>query len=409
MPSKGRRLKKTLKRRKGGSFVGRGASGCVFKPALRCKGETTRREGKLSKLMTQEYAEQEFRQRTLFEPLNAKQNLFIYPDTMCEPNLPFEASNEVEKCTLESLNRLPDKDKRILMSTDGGISLSDTEFIRPGNMYQVLASLINVFKGLIIAHAAGIVHMDVKPHNIVTEPKGRKYITRLIDFGLSFKIDTLSVLVTLPDEQMYDYNVFMTNYPYWAPDLRLVKPDYLNELETQDKLEQESELKKKFPGTNISSKLVLRSDDSLITRDYNKYYILLDKAGLLPHTFFSGDNLLLNKKWAIDIADKLYEMSDIDRWVLVFKKNDVFGLGQSILEIYRKSIQLIHLGYPMLAQEMAGAIDVHLGNLYHKMTHPDPFTRITMEEALEIYRNILLPKFAAVLRVSEEDIEAAKP
>jgi serine/threonine protein kinase len=409
MPSNGRRLKKTIKRRKGGSFIGRGASGCVYKPALRCKEDATRREGKLSKLMTQEYAEQEFRQRTLFEPLNAKQTFFLYPDTMCEPELPFEASNEVEKCTLDSFNGLPDKEKRILMITDGGTSLSDTGFIRPGNMYQVLASLTNVFKGLILAHAAGIVHMDVKPHNIVTEPKGRKFITRLIDFGLSLKIDTLPVLTTIPDEQMYDFNVFMANYPYWGPDLRLVKPDYLNDLETQDILEQESALKKKFPGANISSKLVLRSDDWLINNDYNKYYVLLDKARLLPHTFFSGDNLLLNKKWVIDIADKLYRMSDIDRWTLVFKKNDVFGLGQSILEIYRKSIKLIHLGYPMLAQEMAAAIDVHLANLYHKMTYPDPFVRITIEEALDIYTNDLLPRFAVVLRVSEEDVEAAKP
>ena len=409
-----RRLKKTLKRQRGragrgGGIIGRGSSGCVFKPALKCKGEATRREGKLSKLMHQNAAEDEFQQRTLVEPLNTKQNYFVYPEDICEPELPFDPTNEVDACPNPGLTDPEFTDKRLLISADGGIPLSNLRFVKPDTMYKLFASLVNVFDGLILAHSAGVVHMDVKPDNIVLRPRGGIFKTRLIDFGLSFKIDTLSALVSIKDSTYYDYLLFMTDYPFWAPDLRLVKPDYLNALFDRDIENQKTVLQQKYPGQDIRFIIVPKNDTVLINNDYQRYYKVLSQMDLVPAKFVTDSKPVLNKDWALDISDTLFELPELERWTLVFTKNDVFGLAQSMVNIYTKCLDVIQVGYPMLEQELGSASGIeHMEALYDKMTHPDPFRRIGMKEARDIYVKEVLPPLAVILRVSPEEIEATK-
>ena len=45
--------------RKGGKPINSGGYGCIFKPALKCKGKTKRENG-ISKLMTKEHADSEY-------------------------------------------------------------------------------------------------------------------------------------------------------------------------------------------------------------------------------------------------------------------------------------------------------------------------------------------------------------
>jgi serine/threonine protein kinase len=413
MPVKDVRLKKKTRKMKGGAFVARGSSGCVFKPALKCKGETVRREGKLSKLMRENYAEDEFQQRTLFEPLNVDQNYFIYPDTICTPETPFNASNEVDKCKLSNLESVDDKDKRILMITDGGKSLYKPTFIKPDNMYQIFASFTNIFRGLIKAHDAGIVHMDVKPQNIVTQPKGpvgpqgsAKFQTRLIDFGLSFKIDTLPALSKIKGGTFENYKIFTSNYSFWAPEVRLVNPDiYLDELIEHDILTQENELSQQYMNVNnVLSRINPSSHKTLINKNYEDYYYTLTGDNLVPHTFFYRDKYLLNYEWYVNTTNKLDKLSIIDRFILIFKKNDIFGLGQSLIDILLNCLKEIAIGYPMLVRDISNKPGPQIEILYHKMTVPDLFSRISLEEALDFYIKQVLPPLAEVLRVSPADV-----
>ena len=45
---------------KGGKVIASGGFGCVFNPALRCKGTTKREKGKITKLMTKKNAMKEY-------------------------------------------------------------------------------------------------------------------------------------------------------------------------------------------------------------------------------------------------------------------------------------------------------------------------------------------------------------
>ena len=55
-------MSKTKKnfRNKGGKVIASGGYGCVFNPALRCEGETKRNKNKITKLMTDKHATEEY-------------------------------------------------------------------------------------------------------------------------------------------------------------------------------------------------------------------------------------------------------------------------------------------------------------------------------------------------------------
>ena len=53
---------KTRKYKRGGKVIASGGFGCVFSPALKCQGATKREKNKISKLMTERHAQQEYKE-----------------------------------------------------------------------------------------------------------------------------------------------------------------------------------------------------------------------------------------------------------------------------------------------------------------------------------------------------------
>jgi tetratricopeptide (TPR) repeat protein len=69
----------------------------------------------------------------------------------------------------------------IVMQLLGGATLAD-ELARPPSLHRVLPLLIQAARGLEAAHAAGIVHRDFKPSNVLVDGD----VARVGDFGLSW-------------------------------------------------------------------------------------------------------------------------------------------------------------------------------------------------------------------------------
>ena len=68
-----------MKNDKGGKVLASGGYGCVFTPALKCEGAKKRETGKISKLMTEKHATQEYEEiNSIKEKLDSIKNYEDY-------------------------------------------------------------------------------------------------------------------------------------------------------------------------------------------------------------------------------------------------------------------------------------------------------------------------------------------
>jgi hypothetical protein len=79
-----------MKNSKGGNVLASGGYGCVFSPALRCEGTTKREKGKITKLLTERHAKEEYAEiisikEKLNEVPNYKDYFLIYNINLCRP------------------------------------------------------------------------------------------------------------------------------------------------------------------------------------------------------------------------------------------------------------------------------------------------------------------------------------
>jgi hypothetical protein len=81
---------KNMKIEKGGKVLASGGFGCVFSPALKCEGATKRETNKISKLMTEKHATEEYAEINSFKEKldkipNYEDYFLIYDATLCRP------------------------------------------------------------------------------------------------------------------------------------------------------------------------------------------------------------------------------------------------------------------------------------------------------------------------------------
>ena len=80
-----------MKNKKGGNVLASGGYGCVFSPALRCEGTRKREKGKITKLMTERHAKEEYAEiisikEKLDKIPNYKDYFLIYDINLCKPS-----------------------------------------------------------------------------------------------------------------------------------------------------------------------------------------------------------------------------------------------------------------------------------------------------------------------------------
>jgi len=187
------------KTRKGGKVVAAGGYGCVFRPAIKCKGTNIKTKG-VSKLLIKKYADNEYNEIQKYLPIlstiqNNKDYFIITGITRCEPdNLTKEDKINLDtKCSNltnhginsnninNSLNKLG-----LLNLPDGGINLN-TYIKQPNLTIKDLITLNNnlillLKNGLEPMNKKNLFHTDLKAENILF---GKDNKCRIIDWGLS--------------------------------------------------------------------------------------------------------------------------------------------------------------------------------------------------------------------------------
>ena len=189
---------KSKTRKNGGAVLASGGFGCVFSPALLCKGQTKRKRHTISKLMTERHALEEYRDiskiRDRLKSIPNYKDFFLVDDiSVCTPK-PLAASdlsNFKNKCTALpkddiTVDNINDSLDRLLSLNipNGGIDIDDYIF-KNGAFNKLLnlnTKLINLLNnGILPMNKHNIYHCDIKGTNILIDPSLK---TRLIDWGL---------------------------------------------------------------------------------------------------------------------------------------------------------------------------------------------------------------------------------
>lgn len=210
--------------RKGGALIGKGTYGCVYRPAMRCNGNRTRRKNTITKYMTRQNAYEEYTKRYILKEVDPFQQFFVYPDELCRPARNLAPANHL---ALKSC-KLADQPTHFLQLPDAGTNLLEFQ-CPPEDRRAFLNSLLGLCEGLHRLHAYQTVHMDIKPPNIVTRRIEDEYTTRYIDMGLMFGIRDFD---TLPTEQK---RLFGQPYLFWPFETRYLSPDAHAETEVNKK------------------------------------------------------------------------------------------------------------------------------------------------------------------------------
>lgn len=195
--------KRNNKNNKGGKVLASGGFGCVFEPALKCEGTRKREKDKISKLMSERHALQEYQEITKLkndlETIPDYKNFFLVNDVnICKPGkLTKTDLVNFKKCTAlpkdginkDNINDSLDK-LRLINIPYGGFPVDDYIF-KDGSfqkLFEINTSLMKLLvEGIIPMNEINIYHSDIKDSNVLIKEGSGGLETRLIDWGLSTK------------------------------------------------------------------------------------------------------------------------------------------------------------------------------------------------------------------------------
>lgn len=339
---------KTRRKQRGGSFNVGGASGCGFRPALRCEGEATRRAGKYSKLVPKNIADYESLIKSLLKPLDPLQQRFLYPEDMCKPASYDPTEDDMTGCPIDFSDR---ENTRVLIMAEGGSAISKLQLLH-GDYPAFFNSLLTIFDGLQILHNNSIAHNDVKPDNIVTQKReDGTFRTRFIDFGLTINGKDLAKRAVNPSDNMYQYNILKSNYSYWPFDMRMTDPELLDGMTSMD--ESIGEQLDEYYG-----KIESESDDMFF-----------------PYRMLTGQKLTVAEIY--QIAKDLERIKDVSvRQTFIITQSDILGLGITLAEIYVRLVG--HADYGVTASRIV---------LIDDLKHPDGPTFVEIKDAVHEYND----------------------
>lgn len=411
------KTKKNYRNNKGGKVIASGGYGCVFNPALKCEGASKRESNKISKLMTDRHATQEYEEiNKIKDKLDSIRNyedyFLIYDSTLCRP-AKLTASDLTafsEKCTAlpkDDITKTNINTKlgevMSLNLPNGGLPVDDYIYSNGGydKLYKTHMALMKLFKrGIIPMNKNNIYHSDIKDSNVLIDDSGSELKARLIDWGLTveYKPGTTTKFPKNWRNRPLQFNVpfsvviftdkFYENYSEYLKnggkveeaELRPFVINYLNEW-----IKERGAGHYKFINeimfllysstlTSISEPSKPGVIESEITMPFIIDYII---DVLLHYTKFKADGSLNLREYLNEVY---IEIVDIWGFIMVYYpflemfSSNYFSLNENELKIF-KQLQFIFNEYlytprhePINVNELLNDFKI-LGNFIHVVAH----------------------------------------
>lgn len=405
---KERQKSKTITRRvkRGGKYIGEGTYGCGFSPALRCEGETVRKFGLFTKLMSIDEAEKERKQGEIIKITDPKQNYFLYPVKVCKVNKSLlgkdNPENNIKSCKKTFRDDLDSA--RAVQYIYGGVDLKKLTYSAE-DVYPLFKGMVNLFQGLFKLQQDGVSHNDIKPENVVyLKQTTGSFLIRYVDIGF---IQKNKEEITHP---------FESDYYVWPYEMRLtVDPEFsvtqksVDDWHTANKHDSLGYLQyDHFFNPDKSRKLTKAFAEEIVETIKTKA-----KQSITPLNT-SGtpqEQAKKKQKYQDEYGKKIAE--------IILKKVDTYSLGGILLYLYTRILQHhIEKGKityilnwsgkevavedlesnhfsresAMWHQEVAEKISKPFFKLCLSMMHLDPTQRPQVPIALNTYKKKILPQ-----------------
>jgi serine/threonine protein kinase len=193
---------KKIYKNKGGKVIASGGYGCVFNPGLKCEGERRRTKNRITKLMTDKHATQEYEKiNNIKEKVDSIPNyndyFLVNGVTLCRPSklIANDLQAYTAKCTALPKNNITKKNINTKLDSimalnlpNGGIALDDYIYDDGGyfKLYKTHMALMKLLKkGIIPLNQKNVYHNDIKDSNILIDETDFSLKARLIDWGLA--------------------------------------------------------------------------------------------------------------------------------------------------------------------------------------------------------------------------------
>lgn len=203
-------------------LIGYGGFGCVYYPSLTCDGKITKNKKFVSKLLVNnKNTLREINNGILIKKIKNYNKFFAPILYHCNVNLNIMDNNLFSTCPI--INKYSDK-PFILLKLN---YISDIDYIDyltsniNNNIYfiNILNSYYYLINSLQILHDNNFIHYDIKADNILFDMNFK--IPIIIDFGLSYKISSLSSFSNIDHLRKFFY-IYAPDYSLWCPEIQII-------------------------------------------------------------------------------------------------------------------------------------------------------------------------------------------
>lgn len=370
---------KTKKR----NVIGEGSYGCVHKPSLMCSKLPKRAfnyDSHVSKIMQKEEANLELKEILILGKMDPENKYHLGKPVLCTPKINKETIYALSDCDYIEPNDVKKNinNYRLLISKYGGEDLhqffkySLKSFLasnKQDKIDKILFEIHNLLMGLYAFKKAGLVHNDLKPHNILFHPETCSM--KFIDFGLMRPKKEVVQLSKKSDNWL---SIFHWSLPFECAFMNKNAFSKYKKMSFNERKKYRTELADCIIFEKTPNPFDLNSPDAfkILFTYINPTYVIPDEEtqyGFI-YSSFQGLNELISKKSYEDILN------------LITDSIDVFGLGMTLQFI----VNSIHREVPFKLIDFT-----HLTSFFSKMYNFNLNERIIdIDSLIREYETILL-------------------